>query len=160
MLPSPVPLRVVAMIQSLVRGEKVVDLVANYGQVIVDDCHHLPAASIERVLAEVKARYIVGLTATRQRRDGHHPIAEMQLGPVRFTVDPKSQAAERRSRTNSSSVTRRLRRKWMAAHRASKELHAALAADEKRNRLILDDVLQALEEGRSPMLTDRACDRA
>jgi superfamily II DNA or RNA helicase len=56
MLPPPVPLRVVAMIQSLVRSEKVVDLVANYGQVIVDDCHHLPAASIKRVLAEVKAR--------------------------------------------------------------------------------------------------------
>ena len=49
------------------------DLVANYGQVIVDECHHLPAVSFERVLAEAKARYVVGLTATPQRRDGHHP---------------------------------------------------------------------------------------
>src|SRR5216684_6513666 len=60
----------VAMIQSLVRKEKVEDVVANYGQVIVDECHHLPAASFERVLAEAKARYVVGLTATPQRRDG------------------------------------------------------------------------------------------
>ena len=49
----------------------------------------LPAVSLERVLGEVKARYVVGLTATPQRRDGHHPITEMQLGPVRFAVDPK-----------------------------------------------------------------------
>src|SRR6266571_1463532 len=84
----------VAMIQSLVRSGKVADLVASYGQVIVDECHHVPAVSFERVLAEVKARYVVGLTATPLRRDGQHPITEMQLGPVRFSVDPKSQAAQ------------------------------------------------------------------
>ncbi len=85
----------VAMIQSLVRKGEVDDLVANYGQVIVDECHHVPAVSFERVLAEAKARYLVGLTATPHRRDGHHPITEMQLGPVRFAIDPKSQAAQR-----------------------------------------------------------------
>jgi len=82
------------MIQSLVRKEKVQDLVASYGQVIVDECHHLPAVSFERVLAEAKARYVVGLTATPRHRDGHQPITEMQLGPVSFAIDPKSQAAQ------------------------------------------------------------------
>ncbi len=85
----------VAMIQSLVRKDHVQDVVAQYGQVIVDECHHLPAVSFERVLAEAKARYVVGLTATPQRRDGHHPITAMQLGPVRFLVNPKSHAAQR-----------------------------------------------------------------
>jgi superfamily II DNA or RNA helicase len=83
----------VAMIQSLVRKASVSDLVADYGQVIVDECHHLPAVSFERVLSEVKARYIVGLTATPQRRDGHHPITQMQLGPIRFAINAKEQAA-------------------------------------------------------------------
>jgi len=85
----------VAMIQSLVRKGNVDDIVASYGQVIVDECHHLPAVSFERVLAEAKARYIVGLTATPQRRDGHHPITEMQLGPVRFAIDSRSRAEAR-----------------------------------------------------------------
>jgi superfamily II DNA or RNA helicase len=71
----------VAMIQSLVNRGEVDDLVAKYGYVIVDECHHLPAVSFERVLAEVKARYVTGLTATPARRDGHQPITEMQLGP-------------------------------------------------------------------------------
>ena len=59
------------MMQSLVRKEKVDELVAGYGHVIVDECHHLPAVSFERVLSEVKTGYLVGLTATPQRHDGH-----------------------------------------------------------------------------------------
>jgi len=93
--PTPTGRVDVAMIQSLVRRESVADLVTGYGQVIVDECHHLPAVSFERVLTEIKARYVVGLTATQERRDGHHPITQMQLGPVRFAVDAKSQAGRR-----------------------------------------------------------------
>lgn len=76
----------VGMLQSLVRKSAVRDLVADYGQVIIDECHHVPAVSFERVLNEVKARYILGLTATPSRRDGQHPILEMQCGPVRCTM--------------------------------------------------------------------------
>lgn len=85
----------VAMIQSLVRSDSVDDLVATYGHVIVDECHHIPAVSFERMLSEAKARFVTGLTATPRRRDGLHPITEMQLGPVRFAVDARSQAARR-----------------------------------------------------------------
>lgn len=145
----------VAMIQSLVRKEKVQDVVANYGQVIVDECHHLPAVSFERVLAEAKARYVVGLTATPHRRDGHHPITEMQLGPVRFAVDPKSQTAQRPFAHKL--VVRETGFKQLSEKALSiQELYAALAGDEQRNRFIVDDVIQALEQGRSPiLLTER-----
>ena len=145
----------VAMIQSLVRKGKVQDIVASYGQVIVDECHHLAALSFERVLAEAKARYVVGLTATPQRRDGHDPIAEMQLGPVRFAVDPKSQAAQRPF--VHKLVVRETGYKLSGDETPSiQELYAALATDEKRNQLIIDDVIRALEERRSPIvLTER-----
>lgn len=59
------------------------------------ECRHIPAASFERVLSEVKARFVTGLTATPRRRDSLHPITEMQLGPVRFAVDARNQAARR-----------------------------------------------------------------
>jgi superfamily II DNA or RNA helicase len=107
------------------------------------------------VLAEVKGRYVVGLTATPQRRDGHHPIAEMQLGPVRFAIDPRSQAAQRPF--GHKLVARETAFKTTSETKPSiQELYAALAADETRNRLILDDVIQSLEQGRSPiLLTER-----
>jgi superfamily II DNA or RNA helicase len=145
----------VAMIQSLVRKESVDDLVANYGHVIVDECHHLPAVSFERVLAEVRARFITGLTATPQRRDGHHPIIEMQLGPVRFTVDARSQAAHHPFNHNLI-----IRETGFDLDDSGdlriQELYRRLVADQQRNNLIFDDVLHALEEGRSPiLLTER-----
>ena len=54
----------VAVIQSLYRKDEVKGFVAEYGQVIVDECHHLSAFTFERVMGEVKGRYVVGLTAT------------------------------------------------------------------------------------------------
>ena len=41
----------VAVIQSLVRKGVVDDRVGDYGQLIVDECHHLPAHSFEQVPA-------------------------------------------------------------------------------------------------------------
>ena len=146
----------VAMIQSLVRKDSVADLVAGYGQVIVDECHHLPAVQFERVLREVKARYVVGLTATPQRRDGQHPITEMQLGPVRFKVDAKSHAAARPFEHRLVVRETPFRTASLDGKVVIQNLYAALARDEGRNAMILNDVVRALEEGRSPiLLTER-----
>ena len=146
----------VAMIQSLVRKDTVDDLVSGYGQVIVDECHHLPALSFERVLSEVKARYLVGLTATPQRRDGHQAITEMQLGPIRFRVDAKSQAARRPFEHKLIVRETRFQISGEQVGSGIQELYRALANDDDRNRLIVDDIIAALEEGRSPIvLTER-----
>src|SRR5262245_13605764 len=85
----------IALIQSLVRNGEVNDLVGDYGHLIVDECHHLSAVSFELVARRSKARYVLGLSATIARKDGHHPIIFMQCGPVRYRVDAKSQAATR-----------------------------------------------------------------
>ncbi len=146
----------VAMIQSLVREGRVDDVVASYGHVIVDECHHVPAVSFERVMSEVKARYVLGLTATPHRRDGHHPILEMHLGPIRFQVDPRSHAARRPF--NHRLVVRETQFQMQdpTVDRGIQDVYRALAVDDARNRLILDDVIAAVHEGRSPIvLTER-----
>ena len=146
----------VAMIQSLVRKDAVADLVAGYGQVIVDECHHLPAVSFERVISEVKARYIVGLTATPQRRDGHHPITQMQLGPVRFSIDAKSVAGRRPFEHRLVVRETGFRVSGSDAAPGIQAIYAALGRDELRNQMILNDMIRALQEGRSPiLLTER-----
>jgi superfamily II DNA or RNA helicase len=146
----------VAMIQSLAREGRVDDIVAGYGQVIVDECHHVPAVSFDRILSEVKARYLVGLTATPQRRDGHHPIIEMQLGPMRFAVDRKSQAVRRPFTSRLVVRETAFRSASTTVHDGIQAIYRAIAEDETRNRLILDDVIRSLEEGRSPiLLTER-----
>jgi superfamily II DNA or RNA helicase len=149
----------VAMIQSLVDKRIVNDLVENYGQVIVDECHHISAFSFEQVIRQAKARFITGLSATVTRQDGHHPIIFMQCGPVRYRVDDRQQAALR-------SFTQRLvvRRTDFVlpaqlagiSHPGIQEIYAMLAADPIRNLIIVNDVIEAVRAGRSPvLLTER-----
>lgn len=144
----------VAMIPSLARRDDLAELVGGYGHVIVDECHHVSAVSFERVVAAARARYVVGLTATPKRRDGHHPIVEMQLGPVRFAVDAKSQAGRRPFEHRL--FARETAFRAPNANAAIQELYALLARDDARNRMIVNDVIAAIEAGRSPiLLTER-----
>ncbi|NLG66012.1 MAG: DEAD/DEAH box helicase family protein [Actinobacteria bacterium] len=146
----------VAVIQSLNKKGVVADLVADYGHVIVDECHHLSAFSFEQVLKQVRARHVVGLTATPVRRDGHHPIITMQCGPIRYCTDAKSQAA---ARPFAHRVITRETDFAMPAADADpgiQAIYSALAADSVRNELIITDVLAAVAAGRSPLvLTER-----
>ena len=76
----------IAVMQSLSRQGEVNLLVENYGHVIVDECHHVGAASFDAILKQTKAKYVLGLTATPIRRDGQQPIIFMQCGPTRHTA--------------------------------------------------------------------------
>ncbi len=148
----------VALIQSLVRKGEVSDLVGGYGQLIVDECHHLSAASFERVARRSKARFVVGLSATVTRKDGHHPIIFMQCGPVRHRVDARSEAARRsfEHRVVLRETKFHLEPATETTRLSMPAIYSALGLDETRNTLIFDDVLKALEEGRSPLvLTER-----
>jgi superfamily II DNA or RNA helicase len=148
----------VALIQSLVRKGEVNDIVGKYGHLIVDECHHLSAVSFELVARRSKARYILGLSATVTRKDGHHPIIVMQCGPIRHRVDARSEASKRpfdhvvRIRDTSFQLQATLDIPSPSIQDVFKEM----VADEARNDLIFDDVLWALEAGRSPVvITER-----
>ncbi len=142
----------VATVQSLLRDGDVMDLVAHYGHVVVDECHHVPAFTVERILSQAKARYVLGLTATPHRRDGHEPIMRMQLGPVRFTVENRAANA-----THPFRHVLIVRDTEFEAPEGFAELHSAgvqetLSRDDARNNLILDDIIATIHEGRSPMV--------
>ncbi len=146
----------VAVIQSLNRKQVVDDVVANYGHVIADECHHLSAVSFEQVLRQVKARFITGLTATPQRKDGHHPIILMQCGPIRHRVNTKEQA---QARPFKHVVIPRPTNFRLPPTNEKPEMHALyamLAENNARNDLICIDLVRAIKAGRSPIvLTER-----
>jgi superfamily II DNA or RNA helicase/very-short-patch-repair endonuclease len=149
----------IALIQSLVRKGVVDDRVAEYGHLVVDECHHLSARSFEQVARRTKAKFVTGLSATLPRKDGHHPIVFMQCGPVRYRVDAKEQAAARPFEHTvlvRSTGFRPVREANADARIQFHDLYDELISDESRNRLICNDVVQAAREGRSPIvLTER-----
>ena len=152
----------VAVIQSLVRGDEVDDIVADYGHLIVDECHHLSAVSFEKVARRAKARYVLGLSATVTRQDGHHPIVFMQCGPVRFRASAKAHARQRpfAHRALLRPTAFRLPEEVEGEHPPIQRVYSALAGDEDRDDLIFDDVLKALETGRSPLVLTARKDHA
>jgi superfamily II DNA or RNA helicase len=144
----------IAMIQSMERKGLVDDRIIDYGFVIADECHHISAASFERVLMQAKAKFILGLTATPCRKDGHQPIIHMQCGPIRYQKKQKN-------------FTREISR-YLVIPRMSDftcewneesniyDLWPKLINDERRNQMIVNDIVKAVGNGRFPIiLTER-----
>jgi superfamily II DNA or RNA helicase len=149
----------VATIQSLVHKGVVDDIVGNYGHLLVDECHHLSAYSFEQVARRAKARFVTGLSATVSRKDGHHPIIFMQCGPLRHHVNAKEQAAARPFEHTvlvRPTGFRALRVPNPDLRAQFRELTDELVCDEGRTRLICREIVQAVRDGRSPIvLTER-----
>ena len=149
----------VATIQSLVRKGVVKDCVGDYGFLVVDECHHVSARSFELVASRAKAKYVTGLSATVSRKDGHHPIIFMQCGPVRHRVDAKAEAVARPFQHNvivRPTSFRPIAEADPDPRTQFQDLYRELIADDERNRIICDEVLQNVKESRSPLvLTER-----
>jgi superfamily II DNA or RNA helicase/very-short-patch-repair endonuclease len=155
----PTGLLDVAIVQSLVRKGVVDDRIATYGQLIVDECHHLSARSFELIARRAKARFVVGLSATVTRKDGHHPIIFMQCGPVRCRIDARTQAAARPFKhwvLVRPTAFESLRTPEADKRIEFQALYQALVDDDARTGRICDDVIESVRAGRSPLvLTER-----
>ena len=71
----------IATMQSL---NNIPELVENYTQVIVDECHHIPALTFEQIVKNFKGKNILGLSATPNRKDELDPILYQQLGNISY----------------------------------------------------------------------------
>jgi superfamily II DNA or RNA helicase len=73
----------VATIQTLSKHSGSLD----YGMVIVDECHNIPAAQAYKVINQQAAKYRYGLSATPNRRDGLEFMIHAALGKVIAKVE-------------------------------------------------------------------------
>lgn len=142
----------IAVVQSLFRHGKVAPVVRNYGQVIVDECHHAGAFSFSAVLKETNARYLLGLTATPVRRDGLHPIIFMYCGALRHTA-----ASPKESPHN---LEVQLRFRFTSGHLPSdagiQDIFREIALDHDRTVAIAEEAMKAFAQGRKVLvLTER-----
>lgn len=142
----------IAVMQSLSRQGETSAIVENYGHVVVDECHHLSAFSFEAILKRVRARYVLGLTATPIRRDGRQPILFMQCGPIRHIAARPAGAPQMLE-----VVPRHLPvRAPLPDDTAIQEVFRRLASDEARTAAVADEITGAFEQGRKVLvLTER-----
>ncbi len=142
----------IAVMQTLTRREALCDQLDRYGQVIVDECHHLSAFSFENILKRTNAKYVLGLTATPIRRDGQQPIIYMQCGPIRHTADVPENAPKELE------VIPRYITSIIDTHADVRiqELFHHLAEDTGRTKSIVTNILELYKQGRKVLvLTER-----
>jgi superfamily II DNA or RNA helicase len=142
----------IATLQTLAKRDDLEEKLAQYGLVVVDECHHIPAAAFEQAARKIPARRWLGLTATPYRRDRLDDLIAFQVGPVRHSVvTPEAgtidaAAADRpepRLYVHSTPFTYDATID-LSAPGAVSAVHGALADDDARNLQIIDDVTEAL----------------
>jgi superfamily II DNA or RNA helicase len=104
------------------------------------------------VMRQVKARYVVGLTATPTRKDGHHPIIYMQCGPVRFSMSARTMTETTPFEHKVIPRHTEFRMAPEFTEVTIQDIYAALVNDVSRNELIVNDIVRAVESGRCPLL--------
>lgn len=142
----------IAVMQSLSRQGEISPLVENYGQVIIDECHHIGAASFDAILKKVKAKFVLGLTATPVRRDGQQPIIFMQCGPIRHTAT-RQNGAPHDLEVLPRSLFKRIA---VGVDVGIQEVFRHLVTDTERTQTICHEIQVAFDQNRKVLvLTER-----
>ena len=132
----------VATIQSLKNDP---DVINNYSFVIVDECHHIPAITFEQIVKNFKGKYLLGLSATPNRKDELQPILYQQLGDISYEYKKK------KTHTNKLKI---IRTDFESKADNYATIINELCIDESRNNLIID-AIKANIERKILVLTDR-----
>ncbi|MGH3762240.1 TOTE conflict system archaeo-eukaryotic primase domain-containing protein [Actinophytocola sp.] len=152
----------VAMLQTLARKDNIEELVGGYGLVVVDECHHIPAAAFEHAVRQIPARRWLGLTATPYRRDKLDDLIALQLGPVRHTIThataphgdaPQLELEQAGQRPTPVLHVHDTAYRYVGDADPSvpggmAAIYRDLVADHARTTQVVDDVAAALERGR------------
>ena len=150
----------IAMAGSLFKKGEPHRRLKSYGMVLVDECHHSASETVSRVLREVSAKYVYGVTATPFRGDGLEKVNEMLLGPVRFRYTAKEKAEEQGI---DHLIVPRFTRAVSPHGRDKLHITAAyeiIRNNDARNEQIAADIKSCVEAGRTPVVLTRFTDHA
>ena len=139
----------VAVIQSVNKKGEIEDWISEYGQIIVDECHHISSFSFEQTIRQSNALYKCGLSATLTRKDGQHPIIFMNLGKIRYNVSARKEARKRNF--EHLVVTRQtefITQSQIDFSKNIQDLFKEVYLDKSRNKAIVLDIKTAYSSNR------------
>ncbi len=148
----------IATYQSLInkKDNSVLELVQDYGHVIVDECHHISAPRFEMVLNEVRAKYVLGLTATPERQDGHQKIIFMAAGPIRHKVKNTTEKFEQQVIVHQLYDTPPRQLIQPEERPKISDAYRWIMENDDRTQRVIDNVLACVHQSRHPIvLTER-----
>ncbi len=132
----------IATMQSLKNNP---DIIKNYSHIIIDECHHIPAVTFEKLIKQFCGKYILGLSATPNRKDNMQPILYHQIGPIAY---------EHKKRKTVSNIVKIIKTNLTYEADNYSDLISQIIEDEERNELIIHQIQQH-QERNILILTDR-----
>jgi len=147
----------IATIQSLSKEldkEDAENIQAAFGTVIVDECHHIPAETFRNTIARLQTFYLYGLTATPFRKYNDGKLIFIHLGEVISEI----KSSEISSIQQAKIIIRNteLDVPFNSKTDQFETLSKILVHDSARNKLILQDVISELKDGkRVVIITER-----
>ncbi len=133
----------IAMIQTVTRNEAAAELLEGYGLVVIDECHHVPAPTVERAVRNLDTRRWLGLTATPQRPDGLKDIMVMQCGPIRHRITRSASDLDRQLQVHRTELAIDASTDGLTRGEVLALINATLVEDARRNDQICQDVADA-----------------
>jgi len=82
---------VLAMLQSLVLKDYDFNLFNSFGLTIIDEVHHISSQTFSNALFKIVTKYMLGLSATMNRKDGTTKVFKMFLGDIIHKVERKDE---------------------------------------------------------------------
>jgi len=137
----------ISMVQSLAKHDDLAELTSDYGLVIVDECHHVPARTFERCVRQIPVANWLGLTATPYRRDKLESLISMFCGPVRY--DMKSSHPGGRREFERELIVHPTNHTAGADGTAIQDVFRAIVDDDRRTQQIGADIAAAVAAGRN-----------
>lgn len=131
------------------------EFVRDYSLIICDECHHAAAPQLELVLKSAPAKYVYGLSATPERSDGLTRALSMLCGPVRYVVDPKTQAIQQGIQRIVRPRFTGIRLPTYGPGASFNQILDLLCVHAARNEAIIEDALEAASNGRHPLVLSK-----
>ena len=77
---------VIGMIQTIVKREHPKEIYYSFGMMISDETHHVASRTFSSLFYKVQPKYLLGLSATPERKDGLSKVLYWFLGPQIITI--------------------------------------------------------------------------
>ena len=143
----------VAMIQSLGKALESAEestLSNAFGTIIIDECHHVPAESYQRVVSQLNSYFLYGLTATPFRKYNDGKLIFMYIGGGIHEI----KAPEIRNQQATQIIIKDtdLFVPFNTKTDRFETLFKILIHDSARNQLILNDVVSQLNLGKKAVI--------
>jgi superfamily II DNA or RNA helicase len=134
----------VGLLQSFARTKDLSAIKNQFGMVLVDECHHIPASTFREVVAQLNPHYLYGLTATPKRKHNDEKLIYVYIGEILAHMEVAHDAAVSSITAQSTEIIVR-ETSLTIPFKFTTDLFQLLAKvicfDTARNQSIIEDIL-------------------